>query len=203
MRCPGIWHKTQVTAKDIIAERQKGNIRSDNSVKTFGDRVFHRDHDGDTVATQHQTKDDDAADISQPDPNTATNASSKQLRFDLTGMEVADNSAIIRDDETVTMSTAEHTTGSTRVKLKQVTKQNDRLAAENENQAKELEAQTQANEDLKTQLAELAIQMARLKQASIRPARKTVTMVTTQDKPVNAANPSPANTPARGVGQDH
>ena len=196
--------QTQVTAKDIIAERQKNNIRSDDSVKTFGDRVFHREHDGDTVATKLFPGDDATAledETALPQGDAAQNPSSRQLRFDLTGMEIQDREADVRDDETVTMSTADHTTGSTRVKLKQISKQNDRLATENENQAKELETQTQENEDLRAQLAALAEQMAQMRQTTIPPTRKKVTLVTPRDRRTTPGQPPLANTLNGGVGE--
>ena len=67
-----------ITVNDLITQRRNNPARSDLSIQSFGDRIFERDHDGDTVHTK-----------GAPPTNTTT------VEVDLTGMELQSPSSSI------------------------------------------------------------------------------------------------------------
>lgn len=77
------------------------------------------------------------------------------------------------------------TTGSTQIKLKTVSKQNKALAAENENQAAELNKLERENSDMAAQLAALQKEMATLTAAPPPKSAKKVTLFVTPMAPDN------------------
>jgi hypothetical protein len=205
------------TAKEVAEQRDK-EMRTDVSIKSFGDKIYDRPHDGDTVHTV-------APDAAPPqlDINTPT------VRIDLTGLEIDDHIRDHADDETISMSTMAHTTEDTRRRLKESDKQKILLTAENEQQALVLAARDQENEALQlanqAMMEQLSILQRRLDAAaSTTPASGRRVHITEPDKGSNLArigkprllrrnspppmgSPSaassdgePANTAAAGIG---
>ena len=130
-----------------------GGPRSDRSIASFGDRIFDRDHDGQTVNTDTPDNPTDPPLLSPP-----------TVRMDLTGMDLEPRTP--GEDDSLSMSTMAHTTESTRLTLRSTKKHNERLAEENENQSKIIEASEQAAADLQARLDIAIQQLAALQSAS-------------------------------------
>jgi hypothetical protein len=188
------------TASEVINKRQlETTKRSDNSIKSFGDKIFDRAHDGDTVYTV----------IQENSPESITPAATT-VQIDLTGMELQHRNTSTEDD-TLSMSTMAHTTESTRRRLRDSDKQKSILEQENEQQAIELEekerdndALQQANALMMAQLDMLQKRMAMLEKNATPGANNTprrhVTISTAQEEPSATRDGEPTDTGVAGIG---
>ena len=181
---------TEVNA--VIATRAK-----DNDVRSLGS-VFHRNKDDDTVATKRADEELDEED----DIETT-------IVFDITAMQQHSGTKD-HDNHSLGMSTAGKTTGTTRLKVKELEKMNQQLRTENAGWARALTddqsiittktTQTTRGklEAAQDELVAIRLQMAELqkqhnpqetKAAPIMPAESDVT--------------GPSDAAMSGVGQDH
>jgi hypothetical protein len=158
-RTPAFLNPTALatTAKEVAVAN---NFRSDASIKSFGDKIYDRAHDGDTVHT-----------AMLEDPNLPESLLTSKVQIDLTGMEFDNTPRNNADEETISMSTMAHTTEDTRHRLKESDKQRHLLTAKNEQQATEIEARERDNEQLqaanKEMMAQLLILQKRLDAAAV------------------------------------
>jgi len=174
------------TAADVLNQRIANVARTDQSVASFGDCVFERDHDGLTVKTTLPSEADQGL----------TSLLTPRVQIDLTGMDIDDTEIERCDDDTISMSTMAKTTESTRQTLKSTKKKLSSLEQENELQSRLREESEQLAESLKQQLASVMAQMEALK-ASTKKPKKQVTLST----PFKADDP-PAGAALRGAGHD-
>ena len=176
------------TANDVINQRLTPGIRTDQSVASFGDRVFARDHDGDTVKTVVPTS-------TKTPPSLLT----PRVQIDLTGMDIDRADHLDRDDDSISMSTMAKTTKSTRQNLKTTKKHNSALMQENELQSRLREESEQLAETLQNRLDQAMAQLAALQSSSNKP-RKQVTM---QSPAPSASGGGKSASPAlRGAGHN-
>jgi hypothetical protein len=153
-RTPAVLNPTALstTAEEVLAAT--ANIgRTDASIKSFGDNIFGRDHDGDTVHT-----------VLLKDNLPTESLLNPTVQIDLTGMEFDNNIRNNADDESMSMSTMAHTTEDTRRRLKESDKQRHLLTAENELQATEIEAKDRENEQLLQANSNIMAQLLHLQQ---------------------------------------
>lgn len=190
------------TASEVINKRQLETAkRSDNSIKSFGDKIFDRAHDGDTVYTMIQEN---------PPESGADTPATTTVQIDLTGMELQHRNTSTEDD-TLSMSTMALTTESTRRRLRDSDKQKSILEQENEQQAIELEEKERDNEALQranalmmAQLDMLQKSMAMLEKTATTDANNTprrhVTISTAQEEPSATRDGEPTDTGVAGIG---
>lgn len=129
------------TAKDIITQQMQEVKWSDQFIQLFGNRGYNWEHDGNTIKTTASALNNDSLD----NTTEANNMPRAQAQINLTGMEV-DNSITKKTDN-------DSASIATRIKLTSVTKQNEALAGENENQAAEMESMETVKANLEARLA--------------------------------------------------
>jgi hypothetical protein len=176
------------TAAEYLAQRAN-DIQTDASIKSFGDQIFDRDHDGDTVHTV----------IIPNDNTTPISLLQPVVQLDLTGMELCTDHETRGDVESLGMSTAARTTETTRRDLKEAKQHNQALIDENELQADEMEALQRANDDLQTKLEFLMQQLAGVSTAPAN--RNSVALSDTRSSPNSSSSPKQAQgTNSAGAG---
>jgi predicted DNA-binding protein YlxM (UPF0122 family) len=140
------------TANDIINQRHQLTNRGDSSVKSFGDKVYDREHDGNTVQT--------AIPDLPPDGDTTA------PMLDLTGMEFhARLNTLI--DEDLSMSTGANTNEGTRQRLRDSVAHTKRLESETRQQHKDLIEVGRENQELMAQMQLLIQRMEQYERDSI------------------------------------
>jgi hypothetical protein len=133
------------TAKEVLEQRLL-QARSDLSIKSFGDEIFDREHDGDTVHTVHAS------------------ATSDRVEVDLTGIELQQATRTTGDDETLSVSTGAQTTEGTRQKYYRANQRNKELEAENVQQAREMENLENERDVLEREREAMRMEMEAMRQ---------------------------------------
>ncbi len=177
---------TVTTAAEVLNQRIATAARTDQSVASFGDAVFERDHDGFTVKTTAPNDNDQGP----------TSLLTPRVQIDLTGMDIDEVPNSRGDDDTISMSTMAKTTESTRQSLKSTKKKLSALEQENELQSRLREASELLAEDLRQQLAAITAQMESMKAATVKPKKQVTLNAPHKDED------SPAGTAMSGAGRN-